>query len=51
MDKSIKGGEKKTYSAPTLTAYGTVQQLTQKIAGRGKADGRVVGRTIFRTSL
>jgi len=51
MDKLAKGSEKKPYSSPVLTIYGTVQQLTQKIVGRGKPDGQIVNRRIRRTSL
>jgi hypothetical protein len=51
MDRFIKGGKKKAYSSPELVTYGTVQELTQKIVGRGKADGQVVNRRIRRTSL
>lgn len=51
MDKIIKGGKKKPYSPPVLTAYGTVQELTQTLSGRGKPDGNPDGRNIKRTSL
>jgi hypothetical protein len=51
MDRVVKGEKKKTYSSPVLTVYGTVEQLTQKIVGRGKADGQIVNRRIRRTSL
>lgn len=52
MDKIIKGGKKKTYSPPRLTAYGTVQELTQKNVHAGKPDGKIDGgRHIKRTAL
>jgi len=51
MDERVKGGKKKPYSAPVLTVYGTVQQLTQKVVGTGKPDGQVTGRRIRRTAM
>lgn len=38
--KIIKGGKKKTYSPPILTAYGTVQEITRKNTMAGKPDGQ-----------
>jgi hypothetical protein len=42
MVKPAKREPKKTYSKPTLTVYGTVRELTQKVSPRGKADGGVI---------
>jgi len=38
MDKPVKSGSKKVYSAPVLTKYGTVQALTQKVGLTGNSD-------------
>ncbi len=45
MVKPVKREPKKPYSKPTLTAYGNVQELTQRVATRGHLDG---GTTIGR---
>jgi len=39
MGKAVKREEKKPYSKPTLTVYGTVRELTQRTGRNGKADG------------
>ena len=39
MDKPVKPDPKKTYEPPRLIVYGTVQDLTQKVAARGTLDG------------
>jgi hypothetical protein len=40
MGKAVKREEKKPYSKPTLTVYGTVRELTQRVGGRGNHDRR-----------
>jgi len=35
----VKREPKKPYSPPTLTIYGTVQELTKQIGTRGTLDG------------
>jgi hypothetical protein len=49
MRKSIERGAKKPYSSPILTVYGTVRDLTQKVALRRAVDGGRFPRV--RTSL
>jgi hypothetical protein len=39
MVKPVKRETKKPYSKPTLTVYGTVRELTQKVGTRGNLDG------------
>jgi hypothetical protein len=39
MAKPVAPNPKKTYSAPKLTVYGTVRELTQAVGVRGHADG------------
>jgi hypothetical protein len=39
MLKQVAGEPKKPYSAPALTIYGTVQQLTQTMGLRKTRDG------------
>lgn len=39
MVKPVKGDAKKPYTKPTLTVYGTVRELTQKVGIRGQSDG------------
>jgi hypothetical protein len=39
MVKPVAPESKKPYSAPKLTVYGTVRELTQKKGKRGKPDG------------
>lgn len=39
MDKSVKRGEKKPYTSPILTVYGTVQELTRAVGLRRTRDG------------
>jgi hypothetical protein len=51
MGKAVKREEKKPYSKPTLTVYGTVRELTQKNGPRGRHD-RVGGNPLTnRTSF
>jgi hypothetical protein len=38
MLKPVKRDNKKPYSSPIITVYGTVQELTQKIGIRGNKD-------------
>ncbi len=38
MRKHVKNEPKKPYSKPTLTVYGTVRELTQKVGTRGQPD-------------
>jgi hypothetical protein len=42
MVKPVKREGKKTYTKPTLTVYGTVRELTQKVGPRGKVDGGTI---------
>jgi hypothetical protein len=39
MVKPVKREPKRPYSKPTLTVYGTVRELTQKVGRTGQADG------------
>jgi hypothetical protein len=39
MLKPVKRDNKKPYSSPIITVYGTVQELTQKIGTHGQSDG------------
>jgi hypothetical protein len=39
MGKPAKPGPKKPYSKPSLTDYGTVRELTQRVGRTGKSDG------------
>jgi len=39
MGKPVKREPKKPYSKPTLTAYGTVRELTQSAGSHGSPDG------------
>jgi hypothetical protein len=39
MGKPVKREPKKPYSKPSLTLYGTVRELTQRVGRNGKADG------------
>jgi hypothetical protein len=39
MVKPVKREPKKPYSKPTLTAYGTVRDLTLSQGARGRIDG------------
>jgi hypothetical protein len=45
MVKPAKRETKKPYSKPTLTVYGTVRELTQRVGPRGKRD-RVGGNPL-----
>lgn len=38
MAKPVKREEKKPYSKPSLTAYGTVRELTQTRGSTGRKD-------------
>jgi hypothetical protein len=39
MGNPAKRAPKKPYSAPALTIYGTVKELTQKVGLRNRRDG------------
>jgi hypothetical protein len=39
MAKPVKREPKKPYKKPSLTVYGTVRELTQKVGVAGKLDG------------
>jgi hypothetical protein len=39
MAKPVKRELRKPYTKPTLTVYGTVRELTQKVGRTGQADG------------
>ena len=39
MLKPVKRDNKKPYSSPIITVYGTVQELTKKVGLRSHADG------------
>jgi hypothetical protein len=39
MAKPVKREPKKPYKKPSLTVYGTVRELTQKVGRSGKPDG------------
>jgi hypothetical protein len=39
MPNAVKHDNKKPYSSPVITVYGTVQVLTQHIGLRGTKDG------------
>jgi hypothetical protein len=49
MGKPVKREQKKPYSKPKLTVYGTVRELTQATGFRGKSDAGRGGknRTAF----
>jgi hypothetical protein len=49
MGNSVKRAPKKPYSAPVLTVFGTVRELTQKVGLRKAPDGGSPPRV--RTSL
>ena len=38
MGKPVKREPKKPYAKPTLTVYGTVRELTQRVGSRGLKD-------------
>jgi hypothetical protein len=40
MAKPVKREPRKPYSKPTLTLYGTVRELTQKVGHSGQLDGQ-----------
>ncbi len=39
MGKPVKREPKKPYSKPSLTVYGTMRELTQRVGIRGRRDG------------
>lgn len=39
MARPVKREPKKPYKKPSLTVYGTLRELTQKVGVSGKADG------------
>jgi hypothetical protein len=45
MLKPVKRDNKKPYSSPIITVYGTVQELTQKVGLRSNNDGGHFPRT------
>jgi hypothetical protein len=49
MGKPVKREPKKPYSKPSLTLYGTVRELTQRVGARGRRDGG--GRRAPRTHV
>jgi hypothetical protein len=51
MGKPAKPEPKKPYSKPSLTVYGTVRELTQRVGPRGKADRRGGNPLTNKTSL
>jgi hypothetical protein len=42
MGKPVKRETKKPYSKPTLTVYGTVRELTQRVGSVGTRDGNLL---------
>jgi hypothetical protein len=50
MAKPVKGEQKKPYSKPTLTVYGTVKELTQSVGNKGAIDGGT-GKRARRTAM
>jgi hypothetical protein len=42
MGKPVKRETKKPYAKPTLTVYGTVRELTQKVGAIGTKDGGIL---------
>lgn len=44
MAEPVKLEPKKPYSKPTLTLYGTVRDLTQRVGPNGGGDGGVFPR-------
>ncbi len=49
MNRPVNSLPKKPYTAPILIVYGTVRQLTQKVAIRRQRDGGRFPR--YRTSV
>jgi hypothetical protein len=48
MCKSNNGTAKQAYQSPKLTVYGTVRDLTKKVAAGGNSDHVKIGtRTLF----
>jgi hypothetical protein len=45
MLKPVKRDNKKPYSSPIITVYGTVRELTQKVSLVSKNDGGQFPRT------
>jgi len=46
MAKPVTPGQKKPYSAPKLTVYGTIRELTQKVGRHGKSDAGKAPRNL-----
>jgi len=46
MAKPVAPGPKKPYSAPKLTVYGTVRELTQSKGRHGRPDGGRIPRPV-----
>jgi hypothetical protein len=50
MGKPVKRETKKPYAKPTLTVYGSVRELTQKVGSSGQKDkvgGGIKSQTNF----
>ena len=45
MLKPVKRDNKKPYSSPLITVYGTVRELTQKVGHTGQTDCRKISAT------
>ena len=41
MSKRVKREQKKPYSKPRLTVYGTVRELTKRVGTHGNRDGGI----------
>ena len=51
MGRPVKREPKKLYSKPTLTVYGTVRELTQKVGQTGSPDGGTFPPTKVKTEF
>src|ERR1700687_1772808 len=51
MAEFVKREPKKPYSKPTLTLYGTVRELTQKVGQTGNTDGGTFPPTKVKTNF
>jgi hypothetical protein len=51
MGKPVKRETKKPYAKPTLTVYGTVRELTQKVGATGNADKKAGNPLSNKTSF
>ncbi len=50
MAKPVKREQKRPYTKPTLTVYGTVKELTQSVGNKHHLDGGT-GRRARRTAV